>query len=142
MRNARHLLEGKGAAIFSVGPDDSVLDAVRRMAQEHVGALLVMQDDVLVGIVSERDYARKVILKDRSSRDTRVAEIMSAPVITVAPEATVDDCMHTVTEHRVRHLPVVADGRVIGVLSIGDLVKAVIDEQAEQIQQLHSYIVS
>jgi CBS domain-containing protein len=140
MRNARHLLEGKGAAIFSVGPDDSVLDAVRRMAQEHVGALLVMQDDVLVGIVSERDYARKVILKDRSSRDTRVAEIMSAPVITVAPEATVDDCMHTVTEHRVRHLPVVADGRVIGVLSIGDLVKAVIEDQQAEIAQLQAYI--
>jgi CBS domain-containing protein len=142
MRNARHLLEGKGSEIYRVGPDDSVLDAIRRMAEQHVGALLVMAGDELVGIVSERDYARKVILKDRSSRDTRVADIMSAPVITVAPEATVDDCMHTVTEHRVRHLPVLADGQVIGVLSIGDLVKAVIDEQAEQIQQLHSYIAS
>jgi CBS domain-containing protein len=142
MRNARHLLQDKGSAIHSVTPDDSVLDAIRRMAEQHIGALLVMTGSTLVGIVSERDYARKVILKDRSSRDTRVADIMSAPVITVAPEATVDDCMHTVTEHRVRHLPVVADGQVIGVLSIGDLVKAVIDEQAEQIQQLHSYIAS
>jgi CBS domain-containing protein len=142
MRNARHLLEGKGSAIHSVAPDDSVLDAIRRMAEQHVGALLVMTGSDLVGIVSERDYARKVILKDRSSRETRVEEIMSAPVITVSPEASVDECMRTVTEHRVRHLPVVAEGRVIGVLSIGDLVKAVIDGQAEQIQQLHSYIAS
>jgi CBS domain-containing protein len=142
MRNARHLLEGKGSAIHSVAPGDSVLDAIRRMAEQHVGALLVMTGNDLVGIVSERDYARKVILKDRSSRDTRVEEIMSAPVITVAPDASLDACMRTVTEHRVRHLPVLADGRVVGVLSIGDLVKAVIDEQAEQIQQLHSYIAS
>lgn len=142
MRNARHLLEGKGDGIFAIAPDDSVLDAIRLMAAKHVGALLVMRGDALVGIVSERDYARKVILKDRSSRDTAVSEIMSSPVITVTPAATLDDCMRTVTDHRVRHLPVVEGDRVQGVLSIGDLVKAVIDEQAREIEQLQSYIAS
>lgn len=140
MRNAGHLLQGKGGGIYRIGPDDSVLDAIREMALRHVGALLVMDGHALVGIVSERDYARKVILKDRSSRDTPVADIMSAPVITVAPLATLDECMRTVTEQRVRHLPVVEDGAVLGVLSIGDLVKAVIDEQAREIEQLQNYI--
>lgn len=140
MRSAQHLLEGKDGAIHAIGPDDSVLDAIRRMAEKHIGALLVMEGEALVGIVSERDYARKVILRDRSSRDTPVREIMSAPVITVEPTAGVDACMRIVTERRVRHLPVVEHGRVIGVLSIGDLVKAVIDEQAQEIRQLQGYI--
>lgn len=140
MRNARHLLGEKGHAIHAVAPDASVLDAIRKMAELHIGALLVMRGNVLIGIVSERDYARKVILKDRSSRDTAVADVMSAPVITVTPDATVDECMRTVTERRVRHLPVVDGERVVGVLSIGDLVKAVIDEQAREIEQLQSYI--
>lgn len=140
MRNARHLLEGKGGDIYGIAPDDSVLDAIRLMAEKHVGALLVLRDGALVGIVSERDYARKVILKDRSSRETAVAEIMSSPVITVGPTATLDQCMRTVTEHRVRHLPVIDGETVIGVLSIGDLVKAVIDDQAREIEQLQSYI--
>lgn len=140
MRNARHLLEGKGDAIYSVAPQESVLAAIRRMAEHHVGALLVMDGDRLVGIVSERDYARKVILKDRSSRDTAVADIMSSPVIWVAPTTTLSECMHTVTAHRIRHLPVVDGERVVGVLSIGDLVKAVIDEQSEEIEQLQTYI--
>jgi CBS domain-containing protein len=142
MRNARHLLEGKGSAIYSVTPVDSVLDAIRRMAEHHVGALVVLDGTALVGIVSERDYARKVILKERSSHDTRVADIMSAPVITVAPTTTLDECMRTVTEHRVRHLPVVDGERIVGVLSIGDLVKAVIDEQAREIEQLQQYIAT
>lgn len=142
MRNAQHLLEGKvgDGAIFVIGPDDSVLDAIRRMAEKHVGALLVMEGDALVGIVSERDYARKIILRNRSSRDTPVREVMSSPVITVTPSATLDECMRTVTERRVRHLPVVEGDRVVGVLSIGDLVKAVIDEQAREIRQLQGYI--
>lgn len=140
MNNARHLLQGKDGAIHAVAPGDSVLEAIRRMAQHHIGALLVMDGETLVGIVSERDYARKVILKDRSSRDTRVADIMSAPVITVPPDATLDACMRTVTDRRVRHLPVVEGDRVLGVLSIGDLVKAVIDAQAREIEQLQSYI--
>jgi CBS domain-containing protein len=142
MRNARHLLEGKGDDIFAIAPEDSVLDAIRLMAEKHVGALLVMQGGSLVGIVSERDYARKVILKDRSSRETAVRDIMSSPVITVTPSASLDECMRTVTDHRVRHLPVVDGAAVQGVLSIGDLVKAVIDEQAREIEQLQSYIAS
>jgi CBS domain-containing protein len=140
MRNARHLLGDKGSGIYSVAPGDSVLDAIRLMAEKHIGALLVLRDGALVGIVSERDYARKVILKDRSSRDTAVADIMSSPVITVGPNATLDECMRTVTDHRVRHLPVIDGAKIIGVLSIGDLVKAVIDEQAREIEQLQSYI--
>lgn len=140
MHNARHLLQGKDGAIHAIVPGDSVLEAIRRMAEHHIGALLVMEGDRLVGILSERDYARKVILKDRSSRDTRVADIMSSPVITVPPDATLDACMRTVTDRRVRHLPVVEGERVLGVLSIGDLVKAVIDAQAREIEQLQSYI--
>lgn len=140
MHNAGHLLQGKGGEVYHVAPGASVLDAIREMAQRHVGALLVMDNDALVGIVSERDYARKVILMDRSSKTTAVADIMSAPVITVAPTATVDECMRIVTERRVRHLPVIEDGKVMGVLSIGDLVKAVIDEQAREIEQLQNYI--
>ncbi len=140
MRNAGHLLEGKGGAIHSVAPQDSVLEAIRRMAEHGIGALLVMQGERLSGIVSERDYARKVILKDRSSAGTKVSEIMSAPVIAVNPSTTLDACMRTITEHRIRHLPVVERDRVVGVLSIGDLVKAVIDEQAAEIGQLREYI--
>ncbi len=140
MPNAGHLVQGKGGAIYQVTPEDSVLDAIREMAQRHVGALLVMSGDQLVGIVSERDYARKVILQERSSRSTPVADIMSAPVITVSVSSTLDECMRTVTDHRVRHLPVVDAGRVVGVLSIGDLVKAQLDQQAREIEQLQSYI--
>jgi len=140
MHQARHLLENKGSAIHAIAPDASVLDAIKLMAEKHVGALLVMRGVTLVGIVSERDYARKVVLMGRSSRDTAVLDIMSAPVVTVNPQATVPECMQTVTEHRVRHLPVVDGERVIGVLSIGDLVKSVIDEQQQHIDQLQRYI--
>jgi CBS domain-containing protein len=112
------------------------------MADRHVGALLVMQGDTLSGIVSERDYARKVILMGRSSADTPVRDIMSAPVLTVQPETTVEKCMQVMTERRVRHLPVAEGGRVVGMVSIGDLVKAVIAEQQQQIEQLESYIHS
>src|SRR6187399_3282085 len=126
MRLVKHLLEGKSNAIHSIEPEKPVLDAIRLMADKHVGALLVMRGDELVGIVSERDYARKVILKGRSSSDTPVQDIMTAPVITVNPADTVDTCMRLCTDSRVRHLPVVESGKVIGVVSIGDLVKAVI----------------
>ncbi|WP_369930755.1 CBS domain-containing protein [Xanthomonas sp. NCPPB 2632] len=140
MQQVRHLLEGKGKAVFAVAPDASVYDAVRQMAEKNVGALVVMQGDTLVGIVSERDYARKVILKDRSSRDTPVAEIMTASVITVSVDDTVDDCMRLCTDGRLRHLPVIDGEAMIGIVSIGDLVKAVISEQKETINQLESYI--
>jgi CBS domain-containing protein len=140
MRLVKHLLEGKGSAIHSIGPGQPVLDAIRMMADKYVGALLVMEGGQLLGIVSERDYARKVILKGRSSADTPVREIMTASVLTVAPGDSVNHCMKVVTDKRVRHLPVVDGGRVIGVLSIGDLVKAVIDDQAEQLEHLQRYI--
>ncbi|HJS22552.1 MAG TPA: CBS domain-containing protein [Steroidobacteraceae bacterium] len=142
MLTARHLLERKGSEVYSVGPEDSVLDAIRLMAERHVGALLVMRAAELVGIVSERDYARKVILLGRSSADTRVRQIMSSPVTTVSPTDTVNECMKIVTEQRLRHLPVIDQGRVIGVVSIGDLVKAVIEDQQNQIEQLERYITS
>lgn len=140
MQQVRHLLEGKGKAVFAVAPDASVYDAVRQMAEKNVGALVVMQGDMLVGIVSERDYARKVILKDRASRDTPVAEIMTASVITVSVDATVDECMRLCTDGRLRHLPVIDGEKMVGIVSIGDLVKAVISEQKETISQLESYI--
>jgi CBS domain-containing protein len=140
--NVRHLLDGKGRAIYSVEPEDPVLEAIRLMAEHHVGALLVMQGAELRGIVSERDYARKVILRGRSSSETPVREIMSSPVHTVGPDTTLEECMRLVTDRRVRHLPVVEKGRVVGVISIGDLVKAVIEEQQHTIEQLESYIHS
>ena len=139
MRIVRHLLEGK-PAIHSIGPDQPVLAAIQLMADKYVGALLVMRGDELLGIVSERDYARKVILKGRSSADTPVREIMTANVITVAPGDSVHRCMRLVTDKHIRHLPVVDGGKVVGVVSIGDLVKAVIDDQAETLEQLQRYI--
>ncbi|MBV8974633.1 MAG: CBS domain-containing protein [Sinobacteraceae bacterium] len=142
MMNVRQLLDRKGREVFSVSPAAAVLEAIRVMAERHVGALLVMQGDELTGIVSERDYARKVILKGRSSADTPVRDIMSTPVLTVQPEATVEKCMQLMTDHRVRHLPVVEGRRVVGMVSIGDLVKAVMADQQQQIQQLESYIHS
>jgi CBS domain-containing protein len=142
MMNVRQLLQGKDRAIFSVDPGAPVLEAVRAMAAHHIGSLLVMQGETLLGIVSERDYARKVILLGRSSADTPVRDIMTAPVITVSPDTPVQTCMQIVTDKRVRHLPVVEGGRVIGLVSIGDLVKAVIAEQQQQIEQLESYIHS
>ena len=142
MITVRKLLEGKGRAIFSVEPQASVLDAVRLMAEHHVGALLVMRSQALEGIVSERDYALKVILRGRSPAETSVRDIMSSPVLTVGLDTTVQQCMQLVTDRRVRHLPVVDGARVVGVVSIGDLVKAVIAEQQQQIEHLESYIHS
>ena len=142
MLTARHLLDRKGAEVYSIGPEEAVLKAIQLMAERHVGALLVMRGAELVGIVSERDYARKVILLGRSSADTPVRHIMSSPVTTVSPADSVAECMKIVTEQRVRHLPVLEQGRVVGVVSIGDLVKAVIEEQQQQIEQLERYITS
>ena len=142
MTTVRQLLDRKDRAVFSVGPEAPVLEAIRAMAEHHVGALLVMKGEVLAGIVSERDYARKVILRGRSSSDTPVRDIMTSPVLTVSPDTSVEQCMQIVTDKRVRHLPVLEAGRVIGMVSIGDLVKALIAEQQQQIQQLESYIHS
>jgi CBS domain-containing protein len=140
MLKVRHLLADKGDRVFSIGPDEPVLAAVRLMADHHIGALLVIDGETLVGIVSERDYARKIILQHRASSDTPVRDIMSAPVITVGSDDTTDACMRICTERRVRHLPVVDAGKIAGVLSIGDLVKAVIDAQSKEIEQLQRYI--
>jgi len=140
MTTVRQLLGRKERAIFSVEPQVPVLEAIRAMAEYHVGALLVMSGDKLSGIISERDYARKVILLGRSSADTPVRDIMSSPVITVQPETTVQTCMQIMTDRHVRHLPVIEGGRIVGMVSIGDLVKAVIAEQQQQIEQLESYI--
>ena len=142
MITVHHLLEHKGRALFSIEPDDPVLEAIRSMADHHVGALLVMRGNELAGIVSERDYARKVVLLGRSSAETPVWQIMSAPVVTVSLDDSVQDCMRLMTERRIRHLPVVEHGRVLGMVSIGDLVKAVIEEQQQTIEQLESYIHS
>jgi CBS domain-containing protein len=140
MTTVRQLLDRKDRAVFSVGPETPVLEAIRAMAEHHIGALLVMKGEVLAGIVSERDYARKVILLGRSSSDTPVRDIMTTPVLTVSPETSVEQCMQLVTDKRVRHLPVVEAGRVVGMVSIGDLVKAVIQDQQQTIEQLESYI--
>jgi CBS domain-containing protein len=140
MQTVSQLLKVKGGQVFSVSPADSVLHSIEIMAERHIGALLVMDDGSLLGIISERDYARKVILKNRSSRDTPVGDIMTAPAVTVSPDDTVHHCMELMTDGRFRHLPVVESGRVVGMLSIGDLVKAVMEEQSEKIDQLERYI--
>lgn len=142
MTTVRQLLDGKGRAIYAVEPDDPVLEAIRMMADFHVGALFVMKNGELVGILSERDYARKVVLLGRSSAETPAWQIMSSPVVTVTPQASVDECMRLMTEKRIRHLPVVEGSRVLGMISIGDLVKAVIADQQRTIEQLENYIHS
>ena len=140
MLSVQQLLDRKPKGLFSVKPDDPVFTAIKQMAEHHVGALLVMNGDRLAGIVSERDYARKVVLLGRSSTDTRVADIMTAKVISVTPKQDAHDCMRLMTDKRIRHLPVVTGDRVVGVLSIGDLVRAVIMEQERTIADLETYI--
>jgi CBS domain-containing protein len=135
------ILRHKGHHVWSVSPDDSVLQAISVMAEKGIGALVVIAGQTLVGIVSERDYARKVVLQGKSSKDTPVREIMTSPVVFVSPNQTVDDCMRIVTTKRIRHLPVVQDESVVGVVSIGDLVQSVISTQGETIQFLQEYIV-
>ena len=142
MHTLRQLLGNKTAEVYSVAPNDSVIDAIRLMAQKGVGAVLVMEGAELVGIISERDYARKVVLHGRSSADTAVREIMTAEVVTVGLQQTVAECMRIVTEHRIRHLPVMDGDEVAGVISIGDLVKAVIEDQKVQLDELQRYIAS
>ena len=141
MKNIQQLLADKGDAVYSAGPSESVYDAVRRMAQHNIGALLVLgPDGALAGIISERDYTRKVVLKGKSSRETPISEIMTAPVVCGSPEQSLEEAMALMTEKRVRHLPVVQDDSVVGVVSIGDLVKAIIADQKFIIEQLEHYI--
>jgi CBS domain-containing protein len=135
------ILQHKGHHVWSVTPDESVLQAISLMADKCIGALVVIADEKLVGIISERDYARKVVLQGKSSKDTRVQDIMSSPVFYVGPNHTVDECMRIVSDKRIRHLPVVQAEKVIGLVSIGDLVRRVISTQGETIQYLHEYIV-
>jgi len=136
----RSVLKHKGGNVWTVAPSTSVYDAIAMMGEKQVGALLVMEDAKPVGILSERDYARKIILKGRSSKDTPVGEIMTSPVRYVTPKETVDECMRIMTASRVRHLPVVEEEKVVGIVSIGDLVNWIISAQADTIHQLHSYI--
>ena len=140
MKTVRQLLQAKGSQIYTIAPDARVFDALKLMADKSVGALIVMEGGRLAGIISERDYARKVILHGKSSHDLQVREIMTSRVITVHPGQTVEECMALMTEKRIRHLPVTEGERLIGVLSIGDLVKEVIAEQEATIKQLESYI--
>jgi CBS domain-containing protein len=136
----RSILESKGAVVWGLTPDATVYDAIAMMADKHVGALMVLEDGKLVGIISERDYARKVILKGRSSKDTKVREIMTPGPFTVEPPHTALDCMRIMTSHRIRHLPVCENNRVVGMISIGDLVNSIINAQAETIKHLRSYV--
>jgi len=140
MKKVRDILEHKGRNVWSIGPDASVFDALKLMAEKDIGALVVLDGGNLVGIISERDYARKIVLLGRASPTTQVKEIMTTDVVCVDPERNVDECMALVTERRVRHLPVLENGKLIGLISIGDLVKSIITEQQFIIEQLERYI--
>lgn len=140
MRQVKHLLDRKGHEVATANPQETVLAALERMAEHGIGALVVLEGERLVGLMSERDYARKVILKNRHSAQTPVAEIMTSQVITVSPDATVAECMELCTHRHIRHLPVLEGERLVGVVSIGDLVKAMLEEQSREIEHLQSYI--
>jgi CBS domain-containing protein len=140
MTTVKQILDTKGYTVWSIHPQESVFAAIEQMAEKEVGALVVLEDDALVGIISERDYARKVILKGRSSHETAVQDIMTPHVICVRLDQSIEECMTLVTERRIRHLPVLANRRVVGIISIGDLVKTIIAEQQFMIEQLEHYI--
>jgi CBS domain-containing protein len=142
MKTVKEILDAKGRDIWSIDGNACVFDAIRLMAEKRVGALIVMDNDQMVGIISERDYTRKVILKGRTSRETSIREIMTTNVVSVHPEQTIRDCMALMTEKRIRHLPVLDGKQMVGMLSIGDLVKTIIADQEFMIEQLHSYIRS
>lgn len=136
----REILNQKGSLVWSITPETTVLDAIKMMAEKNVGALLVTRENQLVGILSERDYTRNVVLKGRASKDTPVREIISGRVVSVSPDHTVQECMRLMTEHRIRHLPVVEGAKILGVISIGDLVNSIISAQNSAIEQLETYI--
>ena len=140
MKLVKHLLEAKGSNIITIQPDASVLDAIKLMAEKGIGSLVVTEGEALKGIVTERDYARKVIIKGRASDSTKISEIMTADVVTASSDQSVNQCMAIMTERKCRHLPVVDDGQLVGMISIGDLVQAIISDQAEEIEQLEHYI--
>lgn len=140
MKTVRDLLAGKSSEVWSIGPDATVYDAIALMSERGIGAVLVLDGGNLAGILSERDYARRVILKGKASRETRVREIMTTQLIHVTHDKTLDDCMAIMTTSRIRHLPVVHEGRLAGILSIGDIVKAMLSEREAQIEQLEDYI--
>lgn len=140
MKNVRDLLREKGTAVYSIGPDDTVYDALKLMAEKNVAALPVFEGDRIAGIITERDYARKIVLRDKSSKDAKVKEIMTVEVITVTPSVDLEQCMETFTEKRIRHLPVVENDRVIGIVSMGDVVKGIIGHKEDLIEQLEGYI--
>ena len=140
MKTVANILAVKGSEVFRVAPGASVYEALQILAEKNAGALVVTEGGKLVGVISERDYARKVVLVDRSSRDTLVSEIMSSDVKTVAPTASIEECMELMTERHIRHLPVLKDDELVGVVSIGDVVKAVIADLAAMVEQLDSYI--
>jgi len=142
MTTIKQILDTKGYTVWSIHPQESVCAAIQRMAEKEVGALVVLEDDTVVGIISERDYARKVTLKGRSDRETVVQDIMTPDVIYVRLDQSIEECMSIVTERRIRHLPVLDSGRLIGIISIGDLVKTIIAEQQFIIEQLEHYISS
>ena len=142
MSTIKQILDTKGYAVWSIHPQESVFAAIQQMAEREVGALVVLDGEAVVGIISERDYARKVILKGRSSRETAVRDIMTPHVICVRLDQSIEECMTIVTERRIRHLPVLDSGRLVGIISIGDLVKTIIAEQQFIIEQLEHYISS
>ncbi len=140
MITVRQLLRGKGHDVWHIAPDASVYDALMLMAIKEIGSLLVIEGEKLVGIISERDYARKVVLKEKTSMDTPVKEIMTQEVISLRPEQTIQECMALMTDKRIRHLPVLENDRLVGIISIGDVVKAIISQQEFMIEQLERYI--
>jgi CBS domain-containing protein len=140
MKTVRDILREKGTQVYATSPDASVYDALQQMADKNIGALIVFEGDRMVGLISERDYARKIVLKNKFSRETAVSEIMSRDVVTVSPDRNLEECMEVITARRVRHLPVVEDDRVLGIISIGDIVKGIIEHKEFVIEQLEYYI--
>jgi CBS domain-containing protein len=142
MKKIRNILEGKGHQVYSVTPDTSVYDALHIMMEKNISSLLIMENEILKGIFTERDYARKLVLMGRSSKDTPIGDIMTSNLLTITPSETIDHCMEVMSNYKIRHLPVIDNNRVTGMVSIGDVVKFIIEDQKRTIQQLESYIAS